>query len=245
MGLLDGRVALVTGGARGLGRAIAERLAAEGAAGLCADLDAGDADLPGGWSFRACDVTVEAQLADTMQWTASTYGRLDVLVANAGIVPPWRETAELDLAEWDAVFAVNVRGVAAAIKHAVPLMRDRGGSIVAMGSLNSWAGHARQAAYVASKHAVLGLVRAAALDLGRFGIRVNALAPGPVATEALIGRVEARGETAQETLARYADATALGRMATVQDIAGAALYLASDMSVGVTGQMLPVDAGAR
>jgi NAD(P)-dependent dehydrogenase (short-subunit alcohol dehydrogenase family) len=134
----------------------------------------------------------------------------------------------------------------ATIKHSVPLMKGRGGSIIAMGSSNSWIGHAKQAAYTASKHAVLGIVRATARDLGRFGIRVNALCPGPVATEALLARIRRRagegGTTVEETLARYGD-TALGRMPTVADVVGAALFLASDLSSGVTGQLIAVDAG--
>jgi NAD(P)-dependent dehydrogenase (short-subunit alcohol dehydrogenase family) len=115
-----------------------------------------------------------------------------------------------------------------------------------MGSTNSWIGHAKQAAYTASKHAVLGIVRATARDLGRFGIRVNALCPGPVATEALLARIRRRaddgGATIEDTLARYAD-TALGRMPTAEDVVGAALFLASDLASGITGQLIAVDAG--
>jgi NAD(P)-dependent dehydrogenase (short-subunit alcohol dehydrogenase family) len=244
---LSDKAVLVTGAAGGLGRAILERCAADGASGLCADHTETVLGLPDGWHHVCCDVTSETEVAALMDEARQRFGGLDGVVANAGIVPPWRETEALDLQEWDRVFAVNVRGVAAAIKHAVPLMRDAGGAIVAMGSLNSRVGHARQAAYVASKHAVLGLVRAAALDLGRYGIRVNALAPGPIATEALVGRVEARareaGTSAEDTLKSYAQAAALGRMASAQEVAAAALYLLSDMSSGVTGQLLPVDAG--
>ena len=174
------------------------------------------------------------------------FGRLDTVVANAGLVPPWHDTEAIDLGEWDRAFAVNARGVVATIKHAVPRMKP-GGAIIAMGSTNSWQGHGKQAAYVASKHAVLGIVRAAARDVGRHGIRVNALCPGPIATDALLGRIRRRAETGgasvDETLRRYAD-TPLGRMPTVKDVAGAALFLASDLSSGITGQLIPVDAGA-
>ena len=111
-----------------------------------------------------------------------------MLVAAAGIVPPWRRVDELDLDEWDEVFAVNVRGIAATLKHAAPLIAD-GGAVVVIGSLNSWRGDPNIASYVASKHAVLGIVRSAALDLGRRGIRVNAVGPGPIATEALLARM--------------------------------------------------------
>ena len=244
--LLAGKVALVTGGAQGLGRAIAEGFAAAGARGLLFDLVRADDTLPGGWSFERGDVAEEDDVARAVARVRGEFGRLDVVVANAGIVPPWHDTEAIDLAEWDRVFAVNARGAMATIKHALPLMKQQGGSIVAMGSTNSWVGHARQAAYTASKHAVLGIVRAAALDVGRFGIRINALCPGPVATAALLARVRRRadegGATVEETLSRYGD-TALGRMTTTADVVGAALFLASDLSSGVTGHLIPVDAG--
>jgi NAD(P)-dependent dehydrogenase (short-subunit alcohol dehydrogenase family) len=229
MGMLSGRVAVVTGAARGLGAAIAARLAQEGAVvhGL---------DLPD------CDVTEEAQLAAAM----ARLPRIDILVANAGLVPPWRAVDALDLAEWDRVFAVNVRGAAASMKHAVPRM-PRGGAILAMASINAEVAAASQALYTASKHAVLGLVRAAALDLGPRGIRVNALAPGPIATEALQARIAARhaggGLAPTAALAAEAARTPLGRIATEQDVANTALFLVSDLAAAITGRMLRVDAG--
>jgi NAD(P)-dependent dehydrogenase (short-subunit alcohol dehydrogenase family) len=244
--LLEGKVALVTGGAQGLGRAIAEGFAAAGARGLLFDLVPGADPLPEGWSRETGDVGKEQDVERAFARAKETFGRLDVVVANAGIVSTWHDTEAIDLAEWDRVFAVNARGVVATIKHAVPLMKQRGGSILAMGSINSWVGHGKQAAYTASKHAVLGIVRAAARDVGRFGIRVNALCPGPVATEALLSRARQRadegGATVEETLKRYGD-TPLGRMPTTEDVVGAALFLASDLSSGITGHLIPVDAG--
>lgn len=248
-GLLAERVALVTGGGRGLGAAIARAYAEHGAAGSVSDLDEASAreGAPEGWHALAADVTAEAEVAGAVAETVSRFGRLDVVVANAGLVPHWRETRELDLDEWDRIFAVNVRGVAATIKHAIPALRERGGSIVVMASLNAWRAHPHQGLYTSSKHAVLGLARAAALDLGRFGIRVNALAPGAVATDALLGRMEYRAErgglSAAEALERAAAETALGRMATEEDVAGAAVFLASDLSSGITGALIPIDAG--
>jgi len=243
--LLEDRVALVTGGAQGLGRAIADGFAAAGARGLLFDLQSAESP-PAGWSLQTGDVSREDDIVQVMARAREEFGRLDAVVANAGIVPPWHDMESVDLMEWDRVFAINARGVMATIKHAVPLMKQHGGSIIAMGSTNSWIGHARQASYTASKHAVLGIVRAAALDLGRFGIRVNALAPGPIATEALLGRIrrraEAGGASVEETLRRYRD-TPLGRMPTAEDVVGGALFLASDLSSGITGQLIPVDAG--
>jgi NAD(P)-dependent dehydrogenase (short-subunit alcohol dehydrogenase family) len=242
--LLAGRVALVTGGARGLGAAISSAFAASGATGSVVDVEAGAA--PAGWIALAADVTAEESVAAAIAETVERFGRLDVVVANAGIVPPWTETAELDLGQLDRTLAVNVRGVAATVKHAVPALRERGGSIVVMASLNAHRAHPRQHAYTASKHAVLGLTRSAALDLGRFGIRVNALGPGPVLTAALKARIDGRaaagGLPVEEALRQYAD-TAIGRMVTEQDVANAALFLASDLSAGITGALLPVDGG--
>lgn len=244
---LNGKIALVTGAARGLGRAIAGHLAAAGATGLALDTRADFEDVPAGWVSRQGDVCDELELAAVVESLRSRFGRLDIVVANAGLVPPWRETEAIDFAEWDRVFAVNVRGVMATIKQSVPLMKATGGSIIAMGSLNSYRAHPRQCLYTATKHAVLGIVRATALDLGRYGIRVNALGPGPIATEALVERIHARasdgGPPADEALGRHASETALGRMATDEDVAKAAVFLASDQSSGITGQLFPVDAG--
>jgi NAD(P)-dependent dehydrogenase (short-subunit alcohol dehydrogenase family) len=237
-GLLEGRIAAVTGGARGLGAAIAARFRAEGA--TVVTLDLAGADL-------ACDVTDEMQVEAAFAALAARHGRLDVLVANAGLVPPWRELTALDMAEWDRVFAVNVRGVALSLKHAVPLM-PRGGAVVAMGSIMSEQGAPRQALYNATKHAVLGIVRVAAQELGARGIRVNALGPGPIATEALRSRVAARaarglGPSPDAALAAYDAETPLGRIATEEEVAKAALFLASDLSSAITGRLLRVDGG--
>lgn len=246
-GLLDGRVALVTGGARGLGAAIAHAFAEAGARGSVVDLETGSA--PAGWTALRADVTVEGEIEQAMMDTAGQFGRLDVVVANAGIVPAWSGTDDLDLDALDRTLAVNVRGVAATLKHAARALGPDGGSIVVMASLNAWHAAPSQAAYTASKHAVLGLVRTAALDLGPKGIRVNALGPGPVATKALRQRMSLRaaagGLPIDEAMRQAAAGTALGRMVTPEDVARAALFLASELSSGITGVLLPVDAGLR
>jgi len=244
--LLAGKTALITGGAQGLGRAILDGFAIAGARGLTLDLAPPAEPLPTGWIFEAGDVTQESEIENACRQAKESFGRLDILVANAGIVPPWRESKAIDLAEWDRVFAVNARGVMATIKQAVPLMRDAGGSIIVIASVNAVTAHPRQMAYTASKHAALGIARAAAQDLGRFAIRVNALAPGPIGTEALLRRLVEReaggGLAAEEALRRYAE-TPLRRMATAGEVAGAAVFLASALSSGITGQLIPVDAG--
>jgi NAD(P)-dependent dehydrogenase (short-subunit alcohol dehydrogenase family) len=243
--LLKGKTAFVTGGAAGLGLAIVEAFGAAGARGIAFDPATPERPLPEGWSHRSGDVRDEESLAEAM--APLKHDGLDLLVANAGVAPTWHESETVDLNDWDGAFAINVRGVMATIKQAVPLMKQRGGSIVVMASVNARVGHARQTAYVASKHAVLGIARSTALDLGRYGIRVNAVSPGPIATRALLGRLrrraEAGGISEAEALQKYSQ-TALGRIATAAEVANTALFLASDLSSGITGQSIVVDAGA-
>jgi 3alpha(or 20beta)-hydroxysteroid dehydrogenase len=240
--LLEGTFAAVTGGARGLGAAVAGRLAGEGARGAVRDLVGSLYEVPGGWEAIPVDVRDETSVREAF----ARIETLDIVVGAAGIVPAWTGIAETDLAGWDDVFAVNVRGIVATLKHAAPVLRD-GGSVVLIGSLNSWRGDPNIASYVASKHAVLGIVRSAALDLGRRGIRVNALGPGPVATDALLARMADRERTlgvpVETALASAAAQTALGRIVSVEEVADAALFLASGLSSGITGQLLSIDAG--
>ena len=244
---LKGRVAVVTGAARGLGRAIAERLAQAGAAIVAVDLAHAMKDVPAGWQLAPIDLsddTADAALADL----AARLGTVDIVVANAGLVPPWRGLDALDRAEWDKVMRVNTWGVAATIgAFAAALERSGRGSVIAMASINGFTAHPKQVLYTASKHAVIGITRAAALDLGPRGIRVNALAPGPIATAALLARLDARhaegGPAPDVALQGLAVDAALGRLATPEDVANVAHFLASDASAGMTGVILPVEAG--
>ena len=247
--LLQGRSAVITGGSRGIGRAIAERFHESGAQIAIIDLPQAlaQARLPADWRQAACDFRAPGA-EQTMTAIASDYNHTDIVVANAGVVPNWRRIEELDLDEWDEVFRINVAGVALALKCFAPaLSRSKTASAIVMASLNAHKPHPRQALYTATKFAVLGLARAAALDMGAEGIRVNAIGPGPVATDALLSRIDARqvegGPDRQAVLALYASDNALGRLATARDVAGAALFLASDLSAGISGAMLPVDCG--
>ena len=164
----------------------------------------------------------------------------------AGIVPSWSSVTDVDVDAWDEVFRVNVRAMLLSLQLLVPAMRP-GSSIVAIGSDNSWRGNRRLAGYVASKHAVLGLVRSAALELGEGGIRVNGVAPGPVATAAHLARMQQRerelGISVADALEAARSISALRRMATEDEVAAAVVFLASDLASGVDGQLLRVDAG--
>lgn len=244
---LEGKVVLVTGGATGIGRAIVDAFAGAGSRGAVLDIREPGTALPEGWQSWRCDVSVEADIEAAIEAAAGRFGRLDIAVANAGVVPDWSESAAIDLEEWDRVFGINVRGVMATIKHAIAPMKRNGGAIVVLGSLNSRRAHPRQCLYTATKHAVLGIVRSTALDLGRFNIRVNAVGPGPVATDALLERVGKRAAEGQppaaEVLTGFADDAALGRIATVDDVARTVVFLAGADAGGITGQIIPVDGG--
>ena len=244
---LRGRSALLTGGAGGLGRAIADAFARQSVTIHVLDHPdvLGRTALPADWGAHAVDLAA-ADVEDRLAEAIGGLDRLDILVANAGLVPPWRRVTTLDASEWDHVFAVNVRAVALSLKHAAPrLAQAKDGCAILMASINAYRAHPDQTLYTASKHAVLGIARAAALDLGRDGVRVNALAPGPVLTDALRGRIAARaaagGSPEDAAVSDMAAQGALGRMATQVEVAEAALYLAG--ASGVTGICLPVEAG--
>jgi NAD(P)-dependent dehydrogenase (short-subunit alcohol dehydrogenase family) len=244
---LTGRVAVVTGASRGLGRAIADRLARAGAAIVAVDLAAALVEIPDGWRAMALDLA-EPDAQDRLRALADDLGTVDIVVANAGLVPPWRGMAELDPAEWHRVMTVNVWGVAATIGAFADALAASGrGSAILMASINGYRAHPKQVLYTASKHAVIGIARAAALDLGPRGVRVNALAPGAIATEALLGRIEARhaggGPPPDQALAALASESALRRLATPEDVANVAHFLATDASAGMTGAVFPVEAG--
>lgn len=244
---LTDRTAVVTGGASGLGRAIALRLAEAGATVTIVDLAMAQEHSPQGFGFFACDVGAPEAKAQLVE-LADTLGTVDILVANAGVVPPWRGLRDIDGEEWQRVMAINTWGVAASIGAFANVMsQSEHASVVVMASINGFRAHHQQVLYTASKHAAIGITRAAALDLGPSGIRVNALAPGPIATDALLERIQVRhdaGGPDPDTVVRAMTAeTALGRMATAEDVANAAHFLASDASGGMTGTVLPVEAG--
>jgi NAD(P)-dependent dehydrogenase (short-subunit alcohol dehydrogenase family) len=243
---LDNKKVLVSGSSQGLGRKIVEKFSENNAIGFGFDLQESNKNLKG-WEFLPVNVSDEQDIINGFNQIKKKFGKLDIVVANAGIVPPWRSINEIDNDEWEEVFNVNVKGVALTIKHSVELMESSGGSIIVMGSINSLIGHSGQSLYTASKHALLGIVKCAAIDLGKYNIRVNVIGPGPIATEALLKRLKSRednkGMSVKSALEGFANNTALGRMPTEDDVANTALYLSSNLSSSITGQIIPVSSG--
>lgn len=240
----DGKIAIVTGGANGIGAACVRRLAAEGATVYAMDRDGAALDLQDR-ALRAqgnrvtgiaLDITDEAALAEAFA-TATASGRLDILFAVAGI---WQQGPIEDLAPavWDRIYAVNVRAMASCCRLAVPVMaRGGGGAMVTMASISGLRGDAGWAAYNTTKAAVINLTQCLAWEVGGRGIRVNTVCPGPIATAANIKDIS--DDQARE----YAEVCAIPRMGTADEVAGAMAFLASDDASYVTGAALVVDGG--
>jgi NAD(P)-dependent dehydrogenase (short-subunit alcohol dehydrogenase family) len=247
MGRLDGKVALITGAAQGLGRAAAELFAAEGARVVIADVvdgsDAVDAIAAGGSeaSFVACDVVDEASVVAAIHHAVRHFGGLHVLYNNAGISPADDGDPETTpVATWDRTMDVNVKGVFLCCRHGIPAMLDSGGgSIVNVASFVAHVGAATpQLAYTTSKGAVLAMTREIAVIYARQGIRANALCPGPVLTP-LLAKFLADEDRRQRRLVHIP----MARFGEAAEIARAALFLASDDSSYMTGQSLIIDGG--
>ena len=247
---LSGKVALITGGASGIGRATALLFAFEGAAVAIADVNvrAGETAATeitqsgGGVIFEPADVTHAADCRRVVARAIRDFGQIDILFNNAGII---RRATVLDLSEddWDRVMAVNVKSVYLLSREVIPHMkRTGGGSIINTASGWGLAGGARAAVYCASKGAVVLLTKAMAIDHGPQKIRVNCICPGDTDTGMLRAEAQQLGEANDLFLADAAKRP-LGRVGSADEIAQAALYLASDASSFVTGTALVVDGG--
>ncbi len=247
---LAGKVALITGGASGIGRATALLFAREGASVVVADLNAEAGDRlakgitadGGRVLFAPTDVTKADDCERVVQRALEQFGTVDVLFNNAGII---RRASVIELTEedWDCVINVNLKSIFLLSKQVIPLMVEAGGgSIINMSSGWGLAGGPRAAAYCASKGAVVLLTKALAVDHGRQNIRVNCLCPGDTDTGMLRNEAQQLGEPADRFLADSAKRP-LGRVGKPEEIAKAALYLASDASSFVTGTALVVDGG--
>lgn len=233
---LSERVALVTGGLGGLGAATVRLFASEGATVIAADLPPAAAELPPGVTYRALDVTDESSWQALAEDIRAEHGRLDVLVHSAGIAMS-RPLLDTSLADFDRVQRINTTGTFLAIRTVAPLMPS-GGSIVTLSSVNGVLGATGLSSYVASKFAVRGLTKVAALELAEAGIRVNAICPGSIATP-----ITDTPDFAGKDWAAYTATIPLGRRGQPDDVAELALYLASDASAYVTGTEILVDGG--
>lgn len=252
MGKLEHRVAVVTGGASGLGRASALLFAAEGATVICADLNGDGAQTTakeitaagGQASAEQLDVTSEEDCRRVMGAATERYGRLDVLLCCAGIGDS-AYAAELDGETFSHVMDVNVKGTFLCAKYAMPHMEAAGGSIIALGSIAGLIAAPGFSSYGASKAAVIHLVKILAVEGASRKIRVNAICPSWVWTP-MVERAAQRmlpGAPAEKVQEYFARQSPLGRMGQPDDIARAALYLASDDSSFMTGQALVLDGG--
>ena len=258
MGQLTDRIAIVTGGAQGLGAAISRRLAQEGAHVVIADvkIEAADAlaqaiaaETDRQTRAAAVNVADETQVQRLIDETVGTFGRLDIVVANAGIVRSG-VIEEMGLAEWKAVIDVNLTGYFLTAKHAARVMKpQQRGVIIQINSKSGKKGSFRNGAYAASKFGGIGLTQSIALELAEFGIRVNAVCPGnlldsPLWVNELYGQYAKRwGITEEEVRQRYIDQVPMKRGCTFDDVTNVVTFLASDQSSYMTGQAINVTGG--
>lgn len=245
-----GRTALITGGANGIGRAAALAFARAGARVMVVDRDAeaGAAtarDAGGGARFVAADVSRSPDVAVYVQATLDAFGTIDCFFNNAGIEGTVTPIAEYDEATFDAVIGVNLKGVFLGLRHVLPVMlRQKSGAVVNTASTAGLAGSPGLSAYVASKHAVIGLTRTAASEVGQAGIRVNAVCPGPTDTRMIRSLEEQASPGGSNSVrARYQALIPIGRYATVEEVTNLVLFLCSDLASAMTGGHYLVDGG--
>lgn len=245
---MKGSVAVVTGGAAGIGRAAALAFAAQGASVVVADLkvEAGKQvartieDAGGKAIFVKTDVSKSADVDALIESTVSTFGRLDYAFNNAGIEGQLGTTADCTEENFDRTLAINLRGLWLCLRREIrEMLRQGGGAIVNMSSVAGIVGFANLPAYVASKHGVLGLTKTAALEYAQKGIRVNAVCPGVIHTE-MIDRVTGKDPAVEK---QFVGLEPMGRMGTPEEIAGAVVWLCSKSAAFVTGHGLVIDGG--
>ncbi|MEI7713610.1 MAG: glucose 1-dehydrogenase [Rhodospirillales bacterium] len=248
-----GKIVLITGAGNGIGRAASLGFASRGATVVVVDHDtaAGEATAGivrqqgGTASCVRADVTKSADVQAYVKFCVDTYGAIDCFYNNAGIEGAIAPTAEYDEDIFDRVMAVNVRGVFLGMRHVLPVMIAQGkGSVVNTASIAGLVGSPNMPAYVASKHAVIGLTKAASGEVGRSGIRVNAVCPGPIDTR-MIHAVEAQINPADPASVgnRYQASIPIGRYGTAEEVANLVMFLSSDLAGNITGAQYTVDGG--
>lgn len=245
----EGKVALVTGAASGIGRATALAFAREGAKVLVADVavDGGEEtvrlikDLGTDAAFVKADVSVDEEVAEMVAEAVGRFGGLDVAVNNAGIEGALAPTAEYPEEAWDRVIAINLTGVWRSMRHEIPeLLKRGGGAIVNVASILGVVGFANAPAYTAAKHGVVGLTKVAAMEYGPQGIRINVVGPGFIETPMVMERGVEAG-THPEVHQQIAELHPIGRMGKPEEIADAVLFLASEQATFIAGHSLIVD----
>lgn len=251
-GRVAGKVAIVTGAAMGMGRATAELMAREGAAVVLTDIDAAEGEAVargiredgGSATFRTLDVSEESAVARVWSEVVEEQGRIDILVNCAGVIGPDKPTHEITEAEWDALFAIDVKGVLWGTKHAVPHMIEQGGgSIVNFSSIYGLRGNDEFTAYHVAKGAVTMQTRQDAATYGRYGIRVNSVHPSTVLTPLVEGIAADFPGGIEAYEAVNTTHQSLRRLGRPEEVAYGVLYLASDEASWVTGVALPIDGG--
>ncbi|MCS6925501.1 MAG: SDR family oxidoreductase [Candidatus Binatia bacterium] len=247
-GQLDGKIALVTGGSSGIGRAAALAFAQEGAKVVVADVmvEGGQETVrlltaAGGHGlFVKTDVSRAAEVEAVIKQTVATYGRLDCAFNNAGVEGAFVSTTEYPEADWDRVLAINLTGVWLCMKYEIAqMLQQGGGAIVNTASGAGLVGVPNLSAYVASKHGVIGLTKTAALEYAKAGIRVNAVCPGVIQTPMVARLTSSRPDLSEALVA----AEPMGRTGRPEEVAAAVVWLCSDAASFVTGHALSVDGG--
>ncbi len=248
--VLDGKVAIVTGAAMGMGLATAKLFAEAKAKVVVADFNeekgqeaVAEIEAAGGTAyFVKVDISKSEQVQNLVAKTVEKFGRLDVAVNNAALTPDNAPAAEFDEAYWDRLISVDLTGTALCMKYELQQMikQGEGGSIINISSVSGFRPQPNNIAYVAAKHGVVGMTKVAALENGPLNIRVNTVAPGAIDTPMLRGSLEETGQTEEEFAPQL---SLLGRFGQPIEIAQASLWLASDQSSYVTGTTIHADAG--